>query len=206
MPRSTLVMGPMFAGKSQKIIRHANRWHDVGKNVLIITYAGDIRNVNTFNGLTSHSSMFKGANPDIKIIRVNDILDITEDLNNYHFIGVDEIHLLKNIDLLLHRIRLSENVKEYMFAGLDADSDQKYYSDVMNIAVWFEKISKLKAICVVCHKSRAVLSKCFFKKDRELIGGADMYYVVCELHERYAPDPDHNGRFIEVSRKGSTVA
>lgn len=188
MPRSTLIIGPMFANKSQKIIWHANRWHDVGKNVLIITYAGDIRNVNTYNGLSSHSTMFKGVNPNIKILRINDTKEIDENLSRYHFIGVDEIHLIKNIHILIHKIRKDKNIREFIFAGLDADSDQKCYNEVMNISIWFNKIVKLKAICVICKESQAIITKCYIKKERELIGGADMYYVVCQEHENCLPE------------------
>jgi thymidine kinase len=201
MARSILYIGPMFADKTQTIIRTANRYQDTGKNCLIITYANDNRNVTSHSNLTSHSSMFRGLNENIKVVRVLKLSEIFESkcglsLTSYYLIAIEEAHFFEDLVEVFFRLRRLETLKELLVAGLDSDREQKgYHSTTLDLVPHVDKVKKLPAICSACGGD-AIYTRCRFEAnglDRELIGGADKYYAICwrcrEIYDKLSGSP-----------------
>lgn len=149
-----IITGPMFAGKTEELIRRLTRVQYAGQKAIV--FKPEIDNRYEQNKVCSHSGK------QIDCIVTNTLNDIWEQGQNYDVIAIDEIQFLPTRDEILinqqHveiRIddllnKLADMGKRIIVTGLDLDFRGKPFVNTMYIMAIAEKVDKLTAICMQC--------------------------------------------------------
>lgn len=172
----SIIMGNMFSGKTSELIRRLKRLKVIGKNILIVNSAKDTRSPEQV--LKTHDNI------KFSCLKVFDLFDI---LNNPEFdkadiVAIDEAQffprLKKFVDCCLHVN------KSVILAGLDADSFQRKFGELLDCIPMACEVTKLSALCMRCNNGTPgpFTKRIVDNKELELIGGSDMYIAVCRDH------------------------
>lgn len=169
-----IIIGPMFSGKSTELLRRANRYSSIGKNILIVNHTNDVRT----EGVSTHDGKH------ISAIKLDDngLLDLKkrEDWNEIDVICIDEAQFFCKLYEFI--IDIEQDDKIVIVAGLDGTSDRKPFGDgnIINTIPLCDKIDKLNALCMVCKDgTKAIFSKRINNsRDEICIGASDKYIAV----------------------------
>ena len=137
-----VICGPMFAGKTEELIRRATRLEYAKKKYIVFKPVIDDRYSTT--EIVSHSKYRKNS---ICIKNSSEILGyINEDI---YAIIVDEVQFFdENIINVCEY--LADNGLRVICGGLDCDFRGKPFPIVANLLSRAESVTKLSAICNVC--------------------------------------------------------
>jgi thymidine kinase len=172
----SIIMGNMFSGKTSELIRRLKRLKVIGKNILVVNSAKDTRSPDEV--LKTHD------NVKFNCLKVYDLFDI---FNNPEFdkadiVAIDEAQffprLRKFVDCCLHVN------KSVIMAGLDTDSFQCKFGELLDCVPIACDVTKLSALCMRCNDGTPgpFTKRIVDDKTLELIGGSDMYIAVCREH------------------------
>jgi thymidine kinase len=206
--RISIIMGPMFSGKTTELLRRVRRHSVARNNVLIIKHGRDTRysptSVMTHEGdhvdvstttpalqdtvlsLSSSSSSSPSTGLVKKMVppRTRTALllrnDIAaEDIEWAHVIGIDEGQFYEDLVEFCHT--LAQCGKICLVAALDGDFRRRPFGHVLELVPFAEEVIKLQAVCMQCHQETAAFSKRITSQvqTQELIGGADHYIACC---------------------------
>jgi thymidine kinase len=172
----SIIMGNMFSGKTSELIRRLKRLKVIGKNILVINSAKDTRSPEQV--LKTHD------NVKFNCYKVHDLFDIMEtvDFFDADIIAVDEAQFFPRLKKFVERCLLAE--KSVILAGLDADSFQRKFGELIDCIPLACEVTKLSALCMHCNDGTpGPFTKRTVDDERlELIGGSDMYEAVCRNH------------------------
>lgn len=154
-PDGTLevITGPMFAGKTEELLKRINILSIAKINTLIIKPRFDTRF--SFDNIVSRNGKFVKA---INIEKPSEILEHFD--KSFKSVAIDEVHFFDDeiIDVIN---KLTNNGVRVIVSGLDMDYMMRPFGVVPKLLAIADEISKLKSVCVVCH-SVAAFS---FRKD-----------------------------------------
>lgn len=189
----TLIIGPMFSGKTTELNRQVKRHIRAKKNVLMIKYSKDSRyskdKIMTHDNVQIETETILMSNLHDSTILLNLPKLKHSRLDNYDVIAIDEGQFLDNIDNFTHKHALTKIV---LVAALNSDFNQNPFLNVSKLVSKCDNIIKLTAVCD-CNKD-ATFSK-LIKKEKnniendendenykiERIGGAELYNPVCRI-------------------------
>lgn len=137
-----IIVGPMFAGKSEEILRRIRRLDYAKKKYLV--FKPEIDNRYSKNKIVSH---IKNEANAISIKKANEILNFLND--KIDVVVVDEVQFFdeKIIDICEF---LANNGKRVIVSGLDLDFRGEAFEITSILLCKAEKITKLTAICMKC--------------------------------------------------------
>jgi thymidine kinase len=166
-----VIVGSMFSGKSEELIRRLRRAQIAKRRVQVFKPAIDDRYSETH--ITSHSEM---KLPSIAVSSsaaiLAGVLDETE------VVGVDEGQFF-DVELPAVCSTLADRGKRVIVAGLDQDYLGRPFEPMPQLLAIAEYITKTLAICMVCgdpanHTQRLVKSQ-----ELVLVGATDSYEARC---------------------------
>lgn len=137
-----VVCGPMFAGKSEELIRRVKRLEYAKKKVLVFKPGIDNRYSET--EVVSHSQL-KAKSTAIK--EAKDILRYITP--GTYAIAVDEVQFLDPYIVEVAQQLAATGIR-VILAGLDTDFRGEPFDVIGKLVTVAEYVSKLTAICVVC--------------------------------------------------------
>lgn len=177
--RVEVIAGPMFAGKTEELLRRVRRALIAGRRVEVFTHALDIRGggrVASHVGLDLPSQAVAAAGEIVaRIAPDTDMVAIDE----AHFFGVE---LIGVVDELARRDIV------VAVAGLDVTFEGRPFEPLPSLMALAEHVDKLTAICTVCGADAIfhVRVAPSAVSDTELvpdhIGGAEKYQARCRRH------------------------
>ena len=142
MGQIEVITGPMFAGKSEELLRRIRRLEYAKKNFCVFKPAIDNRYSD--NELVSH---LKNKS---KAIVINNAKEILKYINKeVEFIIIDEAQFL-DLELVEICETLANNGKKIIISGLDMDFRGEPFPVMAALLCKAENIVKLTAICVKC--------------------------------------------------------
>jgi thymidine kinase len=166
-----VVVGPMFSGKSEELIRRLRRAEIARQRVQI--FKPEIDQRYTKNGIVSHSGL---EIPSELVRKGEDILDRVA--ARTEVVGVDEAQFLGDtvVDAC---VKLADLGKRVIVAGLDTDFMGRPFEPMPRLLAVAEEITKLLAICMHCgnpavHTQRLTSSAALIE-----VGAAGMYEARC---------------------------
>jgi thymidine kinase len=137
-----VICGPMFAGKSEELIRRIKRLEYAKKKTLVFKPSIDVRY--SSNEVVSHSNL---KTKSIAIKESKEILDYVD--SSTFAIAVDEVQFLdKEIIYLAQKLAL-KGIR-VILGGLDTDFRGEPFPITASLMTIAEDVLKLTAICVVC--------------------------------------------------------
>jgi thymidine kinase len=173
MGRLELIIGNMFSGKSTELIRRINREKSINKKIIVINYLHDNRY--SSNSISTHDLV------KVNCVKVENLMELPyELLKEYDSIFIDEGQFF--VDLYQFVTNFID--KHIVVSGLDGDSNQKPFGDILQLIPLCDTVDKLCAYCKICNDSTPApfTKKVCGSKCQVEIGGSDKYIPVCRKH------------------------
>lgn len=169
----TLILGPMFSGKSTEMLRMLNRGIIANKRCILLRSDKDTRDY-IARGVLDNTKL------EIRYLK-EDAEDITY-LIDYDVIGIDEIQFISSKILLKIIKLLSGSNKHIILSGLNGTSEQKSFESVSTVIPYVDNITKLNAVCTKCGSELGSYTKYVGseKKVGKILVGDSEYIAVCE--------------------------
>lgn len=171
-----IICGNMFSGKTSELIRRLKRHKAIGDKVLVLNSAKDTRSPEQV--LKTHD------NVTFNCVKTWDLFDVLHmsDFDNADVVAIDEAQFFPRLKKFVE-CALYVN-KKIILAGLDADSSQKKFGEIIDCIPLACEVTKLAALCSRCKNGAPGPFTKRIVEDRtvELIGGSDKYAPVCRHH------------------------
>lgn len=146
-----VITGPMYSGKSEKLMRIIKRLRLQGKNVLVCKHSFDNR--------AEDSICSKGLTKTIPAIPIYHVLQILDIIADYDVVALDEVQFFDE-SLISVINRLNRQGIDVIACGLDTDFKREPFVGCMpKLLCLADKVKKLKAICSVCGCNKATLTQ-----------------------------------------------
>ena len=173
-----VIVGSMFSGKSEELIRRLRRAQIARQRVQIFKPALDTRYDGT--QIVSHSDMRIGSST---VSTSQELLQATA--ADTEVVGIDEGQFF---DAALPAVcnQLAARGVRVIVAGLDQDYLGKPFEPMPQLLAVAEYITKTLAICMVCGNPANHTQRLVPSGDRVLVGAQGMYEARC----RQCFDPD----------------
>jgi thymidine kinase len=172
----TVIIGPMFSGKTSELIRRIKRYQLAGKKTTIYKPSIDVRysieNVNSHDGLKYPARIIPNDEKGVSIL--------ADEYKFYDVIGIDEIQFFPpSIAYLIDEISYEKDV---IAAGLNLDYRGKPWETVEKLLPYADQIISLSAVCYICGEEATRTIRTSEIEDRILVGGEENYKPVCKKH------------------------
>jgi thymidine kinase len=166
-----VIVGPMFSGKSEELIRRLRRAEIARQRVQIFKPVIDQRYAN--NEIVSHSGL--GMRSE-NVGAAGDVMGKVDPRTEV--IGIDEAQFLGEGILDLSQ-KLADMGKRVIIAGLDTDYLGRPFEPMPRLLAIAEEITKLLAICVRCGNPAVHTQRLVASEDLIVVGAAGMYEARC---------------------------
>lgn len=175
-----IIVGPMYSGKSEELIRRLKRAQIAKQNVLVFKPALDDRY--SVEHVVSHSGIELKA---ILIHEAKDILHYIEE--DTEVVGIDEVQFLEEEIIEIARA-LADKGLRVVIAGLDMDFRGEPFGSVPQLLAIAEFVDKLSAICMTCgkpaHRTQRLIDgkPANYDDPTILVGATEKYEARCRYH------------------------
>jgi thymidine kinase len=168
-----VIVGSMFSGKSEELIRRLRRAQIARQRVQIFKPAIDDRYAT--DQIVSHSEM---RIPSRAVRTARELLEAVAP--DTEVIGIDEGQFFDQ-ELPLVCDTLANEGKRVIVAGLDQDYLGKPFEPMPQLLAIAEYITKTHAICMVCGNPANHTQRLVASGDRVLVGAQGMYEARCRV-------------------------
>jgi thymidine kinase len=166
-----VVVGPMFSGKSEELIRRLRRAEIARQRVQIFKPVIDQRY--TVNGIVSHSGL------ELASDLVKDAEEILLKVEpRTEVVGIDEAQFLGE-GIVDTCTKLADLGKRVIVAGLDTDFMGRPFEPMPRLLAVAEEITKLLAICVRCGNPAVHTQRLVASEELIIVGASGMYEARC---------------------------
>lgn len=175
-----VITGPMYAGKSEELIRRLRRAEIAGQKSAV--FKPVIDNRYSEDKIASHNGSQREAYSVKDSFQVWDIITEGDD---YDVIAIDEVQFFDD-DIAGVIFALIKRGKKVIVSGLDMDFRQDPFSMVPNLLAIAKTVDKLTAICQVCGEDAMYTQRLVngepapLDGDTIVVGGAEQYEARCE--------------------------
>ena len=174
-----VVVGPMFSGKSEELIRRLRRAEFARQRVQIFKPAIDERYA--ANEIISHSGL---GIPSDSVTKASEIMERVQPRTEV--IGIDEAQFLGD-DVVDVCTKLANLGKRVIVTGLDTDFRGRPFEPMPRLLAVAEEITKLLAICVRCGNPAVHTQRLVESEELVVVGASGMYEDRCR--RCFEPNP-----------------
>src|SRR5205809_2935205 len=174
-----VIVGPMFSGKSEELIRRLRRAEIARQRVQIFKPRIDERY--GADEIVSHSGL---GIPSQSVSGALEILDNVE--ARTEVVGIDEAQFLGE-EMVRVSMKLADLGKRVIVAGLDTDFLGRPFEPMPRLLAVAEEITKLLAICVRCGNPAVHTQRLFASEELIVVGASGMYEARCR--RCFEPNP-----------------
>jgi len=177
MGKLVLILGPMFSGKTSKLLEYYYKYK-LKYKCLLISHEKDIRYGK--NVIATHN---KFSEKSQSVVNLFDALEL-EEYSNCNVILIDEGQFFDDLEKFTKQAINKDN-KIVIVSGLNSDYMKKPIGQINQLIMEADDIHFQKAICHYCPSpvdaifSLRINSTC---KDQILIGEKNSYVPVCRYH------------------------
>jgi len=172
-----VITGPMFAGKTEELIRRIRRLQFAKQNIVVFKPAIDIRYAES--EVVSHND---SRTKSICITKSSEIMEhISLDTN---VVAIDEVQFL-DVEAVEICEYLADHGIRVIVSGLDRNFRGEPFSFMPKLLAIAEYVTKLSAICVKCHTPATRTQRIINGKPARyddpiiLVGAQDSYEARC---------------------------
>ena len=178
--RLVLILGPMFSGKSTRLIEIIRKFTYKAKKTIMIKYFGDKR-FSEKSEVVTHD-LIKYDSLDCRNLR-----DSFEILKNYDVIGIDEGQFFPDLVEISEKLVLLK--KFVIITALNGDFRMEPFPVIAKIISKADKIKLLKAFCFFCHKDAKFSLRIIKSNETVLIWSEEAYKPACrECHKYFSKE------------------
>jgi thymidine kinase len=171
-----LILGPMFSGKSTRLIQIIKKYKILNYSILVIKPEID----NRYTVKCQNSKIITHDKTQEDCISCKSLSEI-KDIDPYQVIIIEEGQFFQDI---YEKVVEWCKTKKVYIAGLNGDSNKNLFGNLYKLISHVDEIIFLKALCKICKDGTlAIFSKKIIHNQNQVeIGGLDMYYPVCRHH------------------------
>lgn len=170
----TILMGPMFAGKSSRILSLISRYAALDTPVLVVKHADDTRY--SRNEIATHDGQRAPC------ISVRDLDDLRlEDWSRFPVLILDEAQFFKRLVPFVEWV-VDTHGKHLYLVGLDGDSNRRPFGELLDCIPLADHVERLTAFCRRCANGTPApfTHRRNGPHDQQVIvGGQDRYVALC---------------------------
>ncbi|MBV6495533.1 MAG: thymidine kinase [Acidobacteria bacterium ACB1] len=166
-----VIVGSMFSGKSEELIRRLNRARIARQKVLVFKPQIDARY--SKQEIASHSGQ---THDSIPVTTTAEMLSHIAD--DTQVVGIDEGQFF-DLEIIDAVNKLASEGKRVIIAGLDQDFMGKPFEPMPQLLSIAEFITKTHAICVKCGSTANYSQRTVDSDARVEVGAADKYEARC---------------------------
>lgn len=170
-----LIIGPMYSGKTEYLIRELNIFAIMGARVLYVNHTFDTR-----------GEIFSSHNPSLTKIgsvsykKVETAEQLMEACQDYSIIGIDESQFFTGLkDAVLTLVE--KQGKRVLVAGLSGNYKREPFGELLSLIPYSDRVAKLASCCSQCAVSKKIKQAHFSyrvaKDEIEVFIGAKNAYV-----------------------------
>lgn len=191
-----LIIGPMFSGKTSRLLQIARKIDQERDISFIIKPDFDKRYEESKD--KTHIISHDGLKKECYIVGnlINFIIEIEKEINkrsesnqsiDHLWIIIDEGQFFENLREFCEKILSNSNINKIIkvkiiVSGLDGDYKKQPIGEILSLIPISDSVLKLKGKCEYCDEE-SILSKRICKSvNQVLIGGNDLYKPTCRLH------------------------
>lgn len=165
-----VIVGSMFSGKTEELIRRLNRAKIAQQSVEIFKPAIDVRY--SEEEVVSHDANAIRSTP------VENSSNILLLANNVQVVGIDEAQFFDK-GLIAVCNQLADDGVRVIVAGLDMDFSGRPFGSIPELLATAEYVTKVHAICMRCGSLAQYSHRLSEHKDTVLLGEKDRYEPLC---------------------------
>ena len=169
-----LIIGPMFSGKSTRLIEQMRKYVYKAKKTIMVKYYADQRYSEKSEVVTHDLIKYDSIN--CKLLR-----NSFDTLKQYDVIGIDEGQFFADLVEVCEELALMGKI--ILIAALNGDFRMEPFPVIQRIIAKSDKIKLLKAYCFNCHKDAKFSLRIVQSNETVLIGAGEAYKPACrECH------------------------
>jgi thymidine kinase len=165
-----IILGPMFSGKTTRLIQLYQKYTQLNVNVIAVNYASDTRYHD--NMLSTHD---KQMIPCIQCMNLADILH-NDSIVNSSVVLINEGQFFPDIYNITLELVEKHN-KTVIICGLDGDFKRVKFGDLLDLLPFCDTVTKLHAKCL-CGK-KAIFSHRITNEMAQIVIGSSNYTPLC---------------------------
>ena len=185
--RIEAIVGPMFSGKSEELIRRLKRARIARQRVACYKPDIDLRYHRT--SIASHSSQTHEATTVTNVEHLKSAL--FPQLDDIDVIGIDEAQFFDHTILPL-AVELVHLGKRILLAGLDTTFNAEPFGPIPALMAIADEVTKLSAVCMVCGAPAIHTQRLGQSQELVLVGAAGLYEARCRTHFEPLLDEHHS--------------
>ncbi len=164
-------LGPMFSGKTSKLIETYKKYTYIGKKTLVVNYAEDMRYHKTM--LSTHDKIMI---PCVQTIQLN---NIREQLLEADVILINEGQFFQDLFSIVVEM-VDVRRKTIYISALDGDFLRQRFGQVLDLIPHSNAVTKLSALCAECKNGKAAsFSYRLSNEVGQVVIGSDNYVPLC---------------------------
>tara|TARA_Y100000310_G_C20553214_1_gene749183 strand:+ start:102 stop:677 length:576 start_codon:yes stop_codon:yes gene_type:complete len=181
-PELIVFTGPMFGGKTSRLLAAIDRYQYQKRNILCFKPIVDDRYES--NHIATHSGLKK----DVVLVRSGE--DITNVVNYLtgetepEVIAVDETFMIP--DVADNLIDLFMRGKTILVSSLQLSYEGKPFKEMQKLLPYATKIEVCPAVCVKCKRDAHYTHRKVEGNETLMVGGGDIYEPLCHKHYKKA--------------------
>ena len=169
-----LILGPMFSGKSTRLIELMRKYVYKAKKTIMVKYYADQRYSQKSEVVTHDLIKYDSIN--CKILR-----NSFDTFKEYDVIGIDEGQFFADLVEVCEELAVMGKI--VLIAALNGDFRMEPFPVIQRIIAKADKIKLLKAYCFNCHKDAKFSLRIVQSNETVLIGAGESYKPACrECH------------------------
>lgn len=176
----SLVLGPMWAGKSSYILGKIRRYRAIGWNVMSITSSLDERYGNQV--ISNHDL------DSLAAVAVSNLVPLLEDgtYKSSRLIVLEESQFFPDLlEFVLTAVEKDE--KHVLCVGLDGDSNRRPFGQILQLIPYCDTVEKITSLCADCGDGTPALfsfrrSSSGQAQEQIAVGAAQQYKPLCRKH------------------------
>ncbi len=181
-----VIVGSMFSGKTEELIRRVRRARIANRSVVIFKSSVDTRYAE--KEAVTHDGIGVG------VIPIADAEDIYVFATSADVVGIDEAQFFgENLADVCDT--LADNGVRVIVAGLDTDHQGKAFPTMRELLCRAEKVDKAYAVCMACGGDAVRSFRKVASDDTVLLGEKDAYEALCRAC--------FNARKLEVRKQSN---
>ena len=174
----TLVIGPMFGGKTSYLLAYERRFQIAKLRTLMIKWTNDTRY--SEHQIVSHN----GESNKGDVISVHTLSEIdVETINKYDAFLIDEGQFFEDLGAWckLQTVRKvhPERQVQIVISGLNGDYKQQPFQPIVDVIGQADHIIHVKSICTTCSADAPFTVRLSSDKAQTIVGGVEMYQPRC---------------------------
>lgn len=172
-----LILGPMFSGKTSKILDLYKQCEFSNIPVVVINHTSDKRYSETM--LSTHDLKMIPCIQASSLCDAMEILEIKNKINDATVILINEGQFFNDL-YEWTEMMVDTNHKEIYICGLDGDFNRNKFGQILDLIPLCDKVTKLKSLCSMCKNgTKALFSLRVTEEKEQVLIGSDCYKPVC---------------------------